>query len=156
MYCNFCGSPLSPNQAVCSKCGNATLGRHMLSRVEQHFRLVGSLWIAEAVLYGIGGFALFIVANTIFGRYNEGDHPAFLHPLLTGIACFILIKAVASLIAGIGLLERQNWARPLVLILAFIALFSIPFGTALGVYTLWVFMSPQADVEYQRLSASAG
>jgi len=127
----------------------------MLSRVEQHFRLVGSLWIAEAVLYAIGGAALYIVAHTIFGRYNV-DHPAFLHPLLSGIACFILVKAGASLIAGIGLLERQSWARPLVLILAFIALFSIPFGTALGVYTLWVFMAPQADVEYQRLAASAG
>ncbi|HKT24688.1 MAG TPA: hypothetical protein VJR04_08785, partial [Terriglobales bacterium] len=98
---------------------------------------------------------LFIIANTIFGRYNEG-HPAFLHPLLSGIACFIAIKAGASLIAGIGLLERQSWARPLVLVLAFIALLNIPFGTALGVYTLWVFMSPQADVEYQRLAASAG
>lgn len=156
MYCNFCGSPISPNQTVCGKCGNAIVGRHMLSRVEQHFRLVGSLWIAEAVLYAIGAGVLFIIANTIFGRHNYGQHADFLHPLLTGIACFITIKAGASLIAGIGLLERQGWARPLVLILAFIALFSIPFGTALGVYTLWVFMSPEADVEYQRLAASAG
>jgi hypothetical protein len=156
MYCNFCGSSLSSNQAVCGKCGNAIVGRHMLlSRVEQHFRLVGSLWIAVAILLALGGFALFIIAHTIFGRFNE-DHPAFLHPLLTGIACFILIKAIASLIAGIGLLERQTWARPLVLVLAFIALFNIPFGTALGVYTLWVFMSPHADAEYQRLAASAG
>ena len=155
MYCNFCGSSISPNQDVCPKCGNAILGRHMLSRVEQHFRLVGSLWIADAVLHALGAVALFIVANTIFGRYNEG-HPAFLHPLLSGIACFIAIKAGANLIAGIGLLERQSWARPLVLVLAFIGLFNIPFGTALGVYTLWVFMSPQADVEYQRLAASAG
>ena len=155
MYCNFCGSSLSQNQGVCRKCGNAILGRHMLSRVEQHYRLVGSLWIAEAVLHAIGALALFIVANTIFGRFNQ-DHPAFLRPLLTGIACFVAIKAGASLIAGIGLLERQSWARPLVLVMAFIALFSIPFGTALGVYTLWVFMSPQADAEYHRLAVSAG
>jgi len=126
----------------------------MLSRVEQHFRLVGSLWIADAVLHAIGAVVLLIVARTIFGRYN-GDHPAFLHPLLTGIACFIAVKAGANLIAGIGLLERQSWARPLVLVVAFISLFNIPFGTALGVYTLWVFMSPQADVEFQRLAASA-
>lgn len=155
MYCNLCGSSLSPNQSVCGKCGNAILGRHMLSRVEQHFRLVGSLWIADAVLHAIGATVLLIVAKTIFGRYNEG-HPAFLQPLLTGIACFIAIKAGASLIAGIGLLERQTWARPLALVMAFIALLSVPFGTALGVYTLWVLMSPQADVEYHRLAAAAG
>ncbi len=155
MYCNFCGSPISSNQSVCPKCGNAILGRHMLSRVEQHFRLAGSLWIAEGVLHAIGALVLFILANTIFGRFNE-DRPAFLHPLFIGLACFLVVKAGTSLIAGIGLLERQTWARPLVLVLAFIALFSIPFGTALGVYTLWVFMSPQADAEYQRLAASAG
>jgi hypothetical protein len=127
----------------------------MLSRVEQHLRLVGSLWIAEGVFHAIGAAVLFIIANTIFGRHSE-DHSAFVHLLLTSIACFIAIKAGASLIAGIGLLERQTWARPLVLVVAFVALFSIPFGTAGGIYTLWVFMTPQAEAEYHRLAASAG
>jgi len=125
----------------------------MLSRVEQHFRLVGSLWIADAVLHALGAAVLFIIANTIFGRYNE-NHPAFLHPLLTGIACFIAVKAGASLIAGIGLLERQSWARPLVLVMAFIALFSIPFGTALGVYTMWVLLPSNSEREYEALTAT--
>ena len=154
MYCNFCGSALVANQTVCGKCGNVVVGRNVLSRVEQHVRLVGTLWIAYALLHAVAGCVLLIVSNTIFGRYSSGEHPAFLHPLLSGIAFFILAKAGVSLITGFGLLERQSWGRPLALVMAFIALLNVPFGTALGVYTLWVLMSPQADAEYDRLAAS--
>src|SRR5437588_10702876 len=155
MYCNFCGNALVANQPVCNQCGNVVLGRSIVSRVEQHLRLVGILWIAYAVFHALGGFVLLIVSNTIFGRSSNGEHPAFLHPLLSGIALFLLLKAGVSLITGFGLLERQSWGRPLALVMAFIALLNVPFGTALGVYTLWVLMSPQADTEYSRLAASA-
>jgi hypothetical protein len=155
MYCNFCGNALVANQTVCNKCGNVVVGRNVASRVEQHLRLLGILWIAYAVLHAVGGCVLLIVSNTIFGRYGGGEHPAFIHPLLSGIALFLLLKAGVSLITGFGLLERQSWGRPLALVMAFIALLNVPFGTALGVYTLWVLMSPQADVEYSRLTASA-
>jgi len=154
MYCNFCGSALLANQTVCGNCGNVVVGRNFVSRVEQHLRLVGTLWIAYAIVHGVAGCVLLIIANTIFSPASTVDHPAFLHPLLTGIGCFILLKAGASLITGFGLLERQTWGRPLALVMAFIALLNLPFGTALGVYTLWVLMSPQADVEYNRLTAS--
>jgi hypothetical protein len=36
--------------------------------------------------------------------------------------------------------------------MAFVALINVPFGTAMGVYTLWVLMSPEADNEYRRLA----
>lgn len=155
MYCNSCGTALVAGQAVCGKCGNPVLGRTMVSRVEHHLQLLGVLWIADAVLHGVGGCVLLIVANTIFGRYSNGEHPAFLHPLLSGIGIFILVKAAVSLITGLGLVERQSWGRPLALVMAFFALLNVPLGTALGVYTLWVLLSPQADVEYTRLAASA-
>lgn len=153
MYCNACGSALTADQAVCGKCGNLVGAGVTLSRVAQHVKLLGILWIAYCLLEALGGCALFIVANTIFGR--ESTHPAFLHPLLSGIAMFLLIKAGLSLIAGLGLLERQAWARSLVLVLSVLALLNLPFGTALGVYTLWVLMSPQADSQYLRLTSPA-
>ncbi|PYY00412.1 MAG: hypothetical protein DMG64_16920 [Acidobacteria bacterium] len=154
MYCNFCGNALAPNQTVCGKCGNVVLGRPTISRVEQHLRLLGILWMAYAVIHAVAGCILLIVAHTIFGPASNVDRPAFLHPLLTGIGFFILIKAGVSLITGFGLLERQSWGRPLALVMAFFALLNVPFGTALGVYTLWVLMSPQADVEYDRLASA--
>jgi len=46
--------------------------------------------------------------------------------------------------AGWGLLQRAPWARLLALILAFLALFNVPFGTAIGVYTLWVLLPDES------------
>jgi len=50
----------------------------------------------------------------------------------------IVTVSVPSIIAGIGLLRRQSWARVLSIVLSVIHLFNIPFGTALGVYGLRV------------------
>ena len=56
----------------------------------------------------------------------------------TFIGVFLFLVSVPGLIGGIGLLQRQNWARILVLILSVLQLFNVPFGTAVGVYSLWV------------------
>ena len=52
--------------------------------------------------------------------------------------------------AGWGLLQREPWARVLTLILAFLALIHVPFGTVLGVYTLWVLLPAGAEEEYEK------
>jgi len=49
------------------------------------------------------------------------------------------------------LLQREPWARTLAVILGFVSLFfNIPFGTALGIYTLWVLLPAESDVAYER------
>jgi uncharacterized membrane protein len=155
MYCNFCGTALSPNQSNCGNCGNPVLGRTQVSRVEQHLKLLGVLWIAYAVFHALGGVVLLIVAHTIFGPNSGREHAAFLYPLLSVIAVFVLVKSVGCVAAAVGLIERQGWGRTLSLLMACISLINIPLGTALGVYTLWVLMSDHAESEYRRLAASA-
>ena len=154
MYCNSCGSPVAANQTVCGRCGTV-VGQPLMSRVEQHLKLLGILWIAYAALHAIGGAVLLIIANTIFGNYS-GPHAGFLHPLLQTIGILVLAKAAACVIAGFGLLERESWARTLSLVMAFISLINVPFGTAMGIYTLWVFLSPQAESDYRHLASAAG
>ena len=101
---------------------------------------------------------LLIIANTLFTRWNQfpsNVHPMFLRPLLSFIGLLILAKALAGFLAGYGLLQRESWARMLALILGFISLFNIPFGTALGIYTLWVLLPAASDEEYRALSRAA-
>jgi hypothetical protein len=94
---------------------------------------------------------------------NLGSHPerpVFLHPLLSFIGILVLVKAFAGFAAGWGLLQREPWARTVAVVLAFPSLFfNVPFGTALGIYTLWVLLPAESDVEYekeaQRVSAAA-
>ena len=82
-------------------------------------------------------------------------HSTFLQPLLSFIGILILVKAAAGFLAGYGLLQREAWARILVLILGFLSLFNVPFGTALGVYTLLVLLPATSDEEYRALSRAA-
>jgi hypothetical protein len=66
-----------------------------------------------------------------------------------------VVIGVASIVAGWGLLERAPWARILTVVLAFLALLRLPFGTALGIYSLVVLFPEPARVEYKRLAHPA-
>ena len=151
MFCDGCGAGLQPDQSFCGRCGKEVKGGVHLAyprtgRVQQHVRLLGILWLGLAALNVIGGIVLFILANTLFVHLS--DVPGFLHPLLSFVAVLVLMKAVAGFATGWGLLQREPWARTLALILGFISLFNIPFGTALGVYTLWVLLPTESEREY--------
>jgi hypothetical protein len=54
-------------------------------------------------------------------------------------AIIIFFFSLPTIVAGIGLLYKQHWALILALILGCFKLFSFPFGTALGVYTIWIY-----------------
>jgi len=101
-----------------------------------------------------------VVANTIFSNVGDmsGDpysHLGFLRPLLSVIGVFVLAKGVIGMAAGLGLLQRLPWARVLALIVGFLSLLNLPFGTALGIYTLWVLLSPNAEEDYRSLAEAA-
>jgi hypothetical protein len=51
-------------------------------------------------------------------------------------------------------MQREPWARVMALVLGFISLFNLPFGTALGVYTLWVLLPAQSQEEYDSMVAA--
>jgi len=82
----------------------------------------------------------------------NGPPPEFfmwLRPLITVVGWLVLAKAAVGFIAGWGLLQREEWARVMALVIGFVALLSVPIGTALGIYTLWVLLPSQSDREYE-------
>jgi hypothetical protein len=131
------------------------------SRVRDHVRLVGILWMAYSALHVVAGVAVLIVAQVIFGRVihiPNGPPPevtVWLRPLLSVIGWLILAKAAAGFFAGWGLLKREEWARVVALVVGFIALLNVPIGTALGIYTLWVLLPTRSDDEYKALARAA-
>jgi len=81
--------------------------------------------------------------------------PFFVHGILRCVGTLLVIGAALGLAAGAGLLQRQPWARVLAIVLAFINLVDMPFGTALGIYTLWVLLPAKSEEEYKQLARSA-
>ena len=164
MFCDSCGTPLQAGQSFCAKCGRAIVGGVQPggSRVARHAQMLGILWVAySALLLVVGMFMIVVFQHILPGilRYEppqqQGPPPQvvfdLLRPLMHVVALLILVKAAAGIAAGIGVLQRAHWSRMLTLVLACVSLLSFPFGSALGVYSLWVLLSPNAEAELHGL-----
>jgi hypothetical protein len=163
MFCDGCGATVQPGQAFCNRCGKQIVGsvtvmQQRPGRVQGHIHLLGILWLAISALNTIAGVVLYVLANTLFAHLHDMGAPeaptAFLRPLLSVIGILVLAKAACGFVAGWGLLQREPWARVIALVLGFISLFNVPFGTAVGVYTLWVLLPAQSQQEYDAMIAS--
>jgi hypothetical protein len=75
---------------------------------------------------------------------------------LFSLGIFLGLFGVLHLVLAWGLFEREPWARFLGLALGFLALLRFPFGTALGIYTLWVLLPETSGKEYERLAQPGG
>ncbi len=159
-FCRQCGVPLvaPPPQAAppYPVYGPAMVAAEQRLRVRQHVQPMGILWIIFGVYRIAGG----VLAATILHRLARGgmfgDAPPFIPEFLGSLAPYIAVLSgvlgLAAILAGIGLLTRQPWGRILAIVLAVLALLKIPFGTALGIYTLWVLGSRSSFVEWETIS----
>ncbi len=167
MFCNQCGARLDTNVTYCTHCGKAVgtapaisapgqQPRSAVGRVTKHRNILGVLWIVLGVIGLPGG--LFMIGFSSFNAWDWGwggpwssGMPHFLGPLMGGLGTALLIYSVLTIIAGAGLLMAQSWARMLAIVLGIIRLINIPFGTALGIYTLWVLLPDESNIEYGQL-----
>ncbi|MBZ0257695.1 hypothetical protein K8I31_16645, partial [bacterium] len=86
-------------------------------------------------------------ATAIVGA-STADHEAMIAmPILLLVGGFvffmIMLTSVPGLIGGIGMLSYQQWSRVVVIVVSILNLLSFPFGTALGVYSLYVLLSQE-------------
>jgi phage shock protein PspC (stress-responsive transcriptional regulator) len=157
MFCDGCGTTMQPGQAFCSRCGKQIIGpvtvmQPRSGRVQRHLHLLGIFWFAISAFNSIMGVVLYIIANTLLAPGGPAGAPAFLRPLLSVVAIIILGGSALGFCAGWGLTHREQWARTLALVLAFLVLFiNIPVGTAVGVYTMWVLLPGESEQEYESL-----
>ena len=119
-------------------------------RVQRNLQTLGILWCvlgAYRILAGlIGIFVLRIATFRSFGgepwAWGGRFHGPFAAPwmaaLLPLIAVVSLAAALLAFLVAFGLMTRQPWGRVLAIVIAILSLFKFPFGTALGIYTLWV------------------
>jgi hypothetical protein len=69
-------------------------------------------------------------------------------PLITAV---LAGRALLCVVTGISLLRRAPWARTLAIVTAFLTLIDPLTGTALAIYTLWVFLPSASGQEYDRI-----
>ena len=160
MFCDRCGSTVPQNQRFCGTCGREFYAAFPVvyvqkSRVEQHVRMLGIFWIAYGAitaLLGMGCFLAAAIVSNIIRFGGPGGPPHFVPPLLHVIGTAVLFLSMVGFLAGWGLINREPWARMLTIVLSFIAMFKVPFGTALGIYGLWVLLPAESEREYEKSS----
>lgn len=111
---------------------------------ELHISVLGWLYILGNTIYlFIGGLGLVFLAG--IGAATNDPQAFQILSIVGGVgAIFFTLLAIPGLIAGVGLLKRQSWARTLALVMAILGLVNFPIGTAVGIYALWMLL--QTDV----------
>ncbi|MBY0432614.1 MAG: hypothetical protein K2U26_00730 [Cyclobacteriaceae bacterium] len=114
--------------------------------MDVHKRVLGILFIVSGAVQILVYVLLSVFFSLLFGFLFEHGHLddqwvlIWLVPLLRTIGIILVILfAIPSILAGWGLLTYKSWALTLALVLGCFKLFSFPIGTALGVYTIWVY-----------------
>ncbi|MGD0591905.1 MAG: hypothetical protein ABSA44_14075 [Bacteroidota bacterium] len=124
--------------------------------MEKHVTLVGILNIVYRSLAIIGAIVLFCLAYgfsflmKFISHFNHNEIQevppevfSIVQIVLTIIGILILIFAVIGIIGAIGVLRKKEWGRITLLIVSFFSLLSIPLGTILGVYSIWVLLNDE-------------
>jgi vacuolar-type H+-ATPase subunit I/STV1 len=147
---------MQETEAFCSACGKPVRDMPLMptqSRIAGHVRLLGIFWIALSTFRILPG----LVLAAIFGSTPDfpPGAPEFVHNIVMTVAAFLFLSGALGIMAGVGLLNRASWARMMAIILGCIGLIDMPFGTALGAYTLWVLLPAQSEQEYQQISRAA-
>jgi hypothetical protein len=106
-----------------------------------HVKVLG--WL-HLIFGALGLLAAFVVmGGTVLGGFFSGSLTGLIGLSMIGTfaAVIIIAYAIPGLLAGYGLLKFAPWARVLTIVLALFELFRLPFGTCLGIYSLWVLLS---------------
>ena len=153
MFCDRCGAQLQGPVTFCPYCRRqlaAAPPPPVVNRVQGHLRNVAVLWLVYSALRLLPG--LFLSSFSNWGIPFTDDIPFFVHGIVRSVAGVFVATGLIGVIAGWGLYERRSWARILAIVLAFISLVHPPFGTAIGIYTLWVLLPASSEMEYQRMA----
>jgi len=176
LYCSRCGKPTAPNPPALSTAAPnpatqvppsvapvapAPMLGGPIQALRGNVRVLGILW----PLYGM--FRLIFIAwgistgrmmpriwiRTWPPQVNPYRFAAIMHGIVVTAIVWGVLVSLLGIWAGLALLRRRRSGRTVALVAAFLSLLSIPFGTALGIYTLVVLLPEGASRDYSRLAS---
>jgi len=177
MVCQGCGASVADGVHFCSRCGAQVVATQpmyaaypqppvpmLAPRVQRNLQTLGILWCVFGAYRIIGGlmgmFFLRAFAFRNFGGFDWplNDHffgthgPAWVGALLPLIAVYTVVAAALAVLVGYSLLTRRPWGRTLAIVVGILTLLKPLFGTALGIYTLWVLAPGASGLEYDAIA----
>ena len=122
-----------------------------------HVDFVGLLFIVWGALTGLIGLSTLalgigaVALMTSPGRTAGGGQFALglTAAAFTTLALIAIFWGVAHITVGVPVRRHKSWARLLALMLGSVDLMLLPYGTALGIYALWVLLTEEGKRTFQ-------
>jgi hypothetical protein len=111
--------------------------------MEKHINIVAALQIGLSIFNLLIAFLVFTVLKLVGGFVDDANGATILSLIADILAIVFIIISFPGILAGMGLYKKKEWARILTLILSVIEIFSFPFGTAIGIYSIWALIQPE-------------
>lgn len=111
--------------------------------MEKHINIVAALQIGLSIFNLLLVLLLFTVLRLIGGFIDDPQGGMILSIVANVVTIILSIVSIPGIIAGLGLYRRKEWARILTLVLSVISIFNFPFGTAIGIYSIWALIQPE-------------
>src|SRR6185436_6717507 len=117
-------------------------------RMPSHVDFVGVLFIVWGLLttligvstLALGAAAVALITSASRDGGASGFAAGVTAAVFTTLAILAIIWGSAHVVVGVPLRRHRPWARMLALMLGSVDLLLLPYGTALGVYALWVLL----------------
>ena len=114
-----------------------------------HVDFVGVLFIVWGLLttlvgmstLALGAAAVALIAAATREGGPNGFAAGVTAVIFTTLAIIAIVWGSAHVVVGVPLRRRRPWARMAALMLGSVDLLLLPYGTALGVYALWVLLN---------------
>jgi hypothetical protein len=106
------------------------------------------VWGLLTTLVGVSTLALGVGAVALItsaGRGSGGEVAAGVTAVaFTALAIIAIVWGAAHVVVGVPLRRRRPWSRLGALSLGAVDLLLLPYGTALGVYAMWILLHEDA------------
>lgn len=112
--------------------------------MQDHVKIIGILWIIFGAFSLLGALVVWLIMIGVSLIPDIGPvAPGILR--LVGILAsgFLMLLGIPKIIGGFGLLKGYEWGRILIIIVSFLSLLNVPFGTALSVYSLVILFNKE-------------
>ncbi len=127
--------------------------------MKSHVDFVGVLFIAWGlltVLVGVSTLALGVGAVALITSASRGGGgqvaAGIMAAAFTTLAFIAILWGTVHVIVGVPLRRCTPWSRLIALMLGSVDLLLLPYGTALGVYAIWVLLNEDGKKLFQPTS----
>ena len=125
-----------------------------------HVDFVGVLFIVWGLLttliglstLALGAAAAALMTSSARDSGGSGLAAGLTAAVFTTLAILAIIWGSAHVVVGVPLRRRRPWARMLALMLGSVDLLLLPYGTALGIYALWVLLSEHGKAVFNDIA----